>query len=449
MRDASAVANNAGTKGGDALIKRPTSFVILNNFVNQAIEANNKMRFVDVLKLAFAASWAHKLRSALTLLGIAVGVAAVVLVVSVIRGFNLYIDDKLTGIGTQSFMISRFSLDDRRNTTMMAEAMRRNKDLTLDDYAYLQKNLGMVGVKGAPQLSRIKHGTRVFAVPVSGTSANFADIEKREVGEGRHFTHSEYEAAAPVAFIGANVANSLFPTGTALEHDISINGVPYRVIGIAVAKGSVFGIPQDTFITIPLTDYIRQFGRPVRQRALSFIAIAKPGQPLADAVAEARYFMRLRRKLSGKEKDDFGIITPDGITAMRDRIFGPISIAAIAVPSIALFVGGIVIMNMMLVSVTERTSEIGLRKAFGARRSDIMLQFLAEAVILSSIGGAVGILIAFLGGSLLTATFFTTDNSIIAVVVALLVAGTVGLLSGAFPAWKAAQLDPVEALRLE
>jgi putative ABC transport system permease protein len=379
----------------------------------------------------------------------AVGVAAVVLVASVIGGLNLYIDDKVTGIGTQSFMISRISLEDRRDTTAMAEAMRRNKDLTLDDYAYLQRNLGMVGAKGAPQISKIKHGTRIFAVPVSGATANLAEIEKQEVGEGRHFTHSECEAAAAVAFIGANVANSLFPTGTALEQDISIDGVSYRVVGIAAAKGSVFGVPQDTFITIPLTDYIRQFGRPIRQRALSFIAIAKPGQSLEEAVAEARSLMRIRRKLGAKEKDDFGVITPNGITAMRDRIFRPIAIAAIAVPSIALFVGGIVIMNMMLVSVTERTSEIGLRKACGARRSDILLQFLAEATILSSIGGAVGVLIAFFGASLLTAAFFTTHNSIMAVIIALLVAGTVGLLSGAFPAWKAAQLDPVEALRME
>jgi putative ABC transport system permease protein len=407
------------------------------------------MKVVDALKLALSAIWAHKLRSALTLLGMAVGVAAVVLVVSVIRGFNLYMDDKLTGIGNQSFTISRFSLADHRNTTAMAKAMRRNKDLTLDDYAYLQKYLHMVGAKGAPQVCKIKYGTKIFAVPVSGATANLADIEKREVGEGRYFTQSEYEAAAPVAFIGANVANSLFPTGTALDQSISIDGMSYRVVGIAAAKGSVFGVPQDTFITIPLTDYIRQFGRPIRQRALSFIAIAKPGQRFEEAVAEAYRLMRLRRKLSGKEKDDFGVITPDGITAMRDRILGPIAIAAITVPSIALFVGGIVIMNMMLVSVTERTSEIGLRKACGARRSDIMLQFLAEAVILSSIGGAIGVLIACLGTSLLTAVFFTTHNSIMAVVIALLVAGTVGLLSGAFPAWKAAQLDPVEALRME
>jgi len=406
------------------------------------------MKFVDTLKLAAAAIWSHKLRSVLTLLGMVIGVAAVVVVVSVIEGFNLYIDDKINGISTQSFIVSRFSLEARRDTSAMAEAMRRNKDLTMDDYAYLQKNLSNVGAKAAPQLSEIKRGARSLGVPVGGATANIAGLENSEIAEGRYFTNSEDEAAMAVAFIGANVASRLFPTGTALEQEISINGLPYRVIGIAVSKGSVFGVPQDTFITIPLMAYVKQFGRLIRQRALSFTASAKPGQPLDDAVAEARYFMRLRRRLGKLEKDDFGLLTPDAITAMRNRIFGPISVAAVAVPSIALFVAGIVIMNMMLVSVTERTAEIGLRKTCGARRRDILLQFLIEAIILSVIGGALGVLIARVGDILLTAVFFTTHYSVTAIITALFVSGAVGLLSGAFPAWKAARLDPVEALRM-
>jgi putative ABC transport system permease protein len=407
------------------------------------------MKFADVVKLALMALWTHKLRSALTLLGMVIGVAAVVVVVSLLEGFNLYIDEKIAGIGTQSFTISRFSLEALRDTRAMAEAIRHNKDLSLDDLTYLRRQFGEVGAKAAPQMSKVKHGAKIFGVAVNGATANIADLEHREIAQGRYFTDSEDEAAAPVAFIGADIANKLFPTSTALDQEISIDGLPYRVIGIAQPKGSVFGVPQDVFITIPLLTYTRQFGPVIRQRALSFVAGAKPGQTLAESVAEARYFMRLRRHLGPGEKDDFGIITPDAITGLRNRIFGPIAIAAIVIPSIALFVGGIVIMNMMLVAVTERTAEIGLRKTCGARRRDILMQFLSEAIILAGIGGVIGVLLAWVGGAVLTAVFFTTHYSSTAVVIAVLVSGLVGLLSGAFPAWKAARLDPVEALRME
>jgi len=245
------------------------------------------------------------------------------------------------------------------------------------------------------------------------------------------------------------VANKLFPAGNAVGSEISVRGLPYRVIGVEVAKGTVFGIPQDTFIILPLKTYAVNYGGLIRQRSLYFIATSKTDELFNDAVEESRFLMRVRRKLAPSEKDNFGIVTPDAITGLRDRLFGTIFIVAIAVPFIALVVGAIVIMNIMLVSVTERTKEIGIRKSLGARQVDILKQFLVEAVTLATIGGAVGILLAWIVGLLVTMWVFPTYLSIWAIGGALAASGAAGVASGIFPAWRAARLDPIEALRAD
>jgi putative ABC transport system permease protein len=221
------------------------------------------------------------------------------------------------------------------------------------------------------------------------------------------------------------------------------------VIGVEVAKGTVFGIPQDNFIVLPLKTYSINYGGLIRQRSLYFVATAKSDNLFNDAVEEARFLMRARRKLEPSEKDNFGIVTPDAITGLRDRLFGTIFIVAIAVPGIALVVGAIVIMNIMLVAVTERTKEIGIRKSLGARQMDILKQFLVEAATLALIGGAVGVLLAWIIGFVVSAWIFPTYLSIVAIASALAVSGGAGVASGIFPAWKAARLDPIEALRAD
>jgi len=288
-------------------------------------------------------------------------------------------------------------------------------------------------------------------VPVDGAMPIIADIDNVDVAEGRYFTQSENDAGMRVVFIGLDVANALFPAGagTALGEEITVAGLPYRIIGIATAKGTVFGVPQDNFVTLPLKTYGNNFGGFTRNRALYFVGTSKTDEGFNDAVEEARFLLRTKRRLKPDEKDNFGIVTPDAITGFRDRLLGPTFIVAIAVPAIALLVGGIVIMNIMLVSVTERTKEIGVRKSLGARQVDILKQFLVEAVTLAAIGGSIGVGLAWVIGRIMTAVFFPTYLSIIAIVITIFVSGGIGIAAGVFPAWKAARLDPIEALRAD
>ena len=412
------------------------------------------MKLLEILKVAVAAIWAHKLRSALTLLGMIVGVTAFVTVVSLIQGFNVYIDEKIAGIGAKSFSVQRFNpFEDFKDTDTIAAAQRRNKELTLDDYQYLKDRaqlIGKIGAKARGSPSQVKRNEQILDdVFVIGATANTSDIDNRNIADGRFFIDAENDSAARVAYVGADIANKLFPAGNSINGEIEIRGLPYRVIGVEAVKGTVFGIPQDTFVVVPLKTYALNFGPLVRQRSLYFTATSKTDEVFNDAVEEVRFLMRARHHLKPNEKDNFGIVTPDAITGLRDRIFGTVFLVAIIVPGIALIVGAIVIMNIMLVSVTERTKEIGLRKSLGARKVDILKQFLFEAVTLATIGGAVGILLAWIVGKAVTALIFPTYLSVLAILGALAASGGVGVLSGIIPAWKAARLDPIEALRAD
>jgi putative ABC transport system permease protein len=412
------------------------------------------VKLFEILKVAVAAIWAHKLRSALTLLGMIVGVTAFVTVVSLIQGFNVYIDEKIAGIGAKSFSIQRFNpFEDFKDTDTIAAAQRRNKELTLDDYEYLKEKatlINKIGAKARGTPTQIKRGDQLLEdVFVIGATANTADIDNRNIEFGRFFSDVEADGSARVAYIGADIANRLFPAGNPINGEIYVRGLPYRVIGVEAVKGTVFGIPQDNFVVIPLKTYQLDFGPLMRQRSLYFTATSKSDDSFNDAVEEARFLMRARRKLEPNEKDNFGIVTPDAILGVRDRIFGTIFLVAIFVPSIALVVGGIVIMNIMLVSVTERTKEIGIRKSLGARKIDILKQFMFESVTLAAIGGAIGVVLAWLVGKVVTAVFFQTYLSLLAISIAIGVSAGVGAISGLVPAWKAARLDPIEALRAD
>lgn len=411
------------------------------------------MDFTETLKLAFDAIWAHKLRSFLTLLGMIIGVTAFMVVLSLLQGFSVYVDEKIAGIGSNSFTIRRFNFEDFKDTDTIAEAQRRNKELTFDELDFIKSRaqvIDKIGAKALPNSREVRRGSEtITSVQISGAEPIIGDIEKVDIAEGRYFTDSENNGSMRVCFVGMDIANKLFPQGDALNNEITVSGIPYRIIGIQVAKGTVFGQPQDSFITFPIKTYGANFGGLRGSRGLYFVASAKSDKLSDDAVEEARSLMRIKRKLEFGEKDNFGILTPDAISGLKDRLFGPIRTVILFVPGIALIIGAIVIMNIMLVAVTERTREIGIRKALGARQADILKQFLFEAATLSAIGGIVGLVIAKLLGIIITAYVFQTIIPIWAAIVAIGVSALVGILAGLFPAWKAARLDPIEALRAD
>lgn len=408
------------------------------------------MDFTETLKLAFSAIWAHKLRSFLTLLGMIIGVTAFMVVLSILQGFNAYVDEKIAGIGSNAFTINRFSFDDFKDTDTLAEAQRRNKELVMEELEFVRQNgdlIKYIGAKTRGNSMQVKRGSEILEdIKVEGAEPIIAEIEKVEIEKGRYFVNEENESGSRVAFIGADIEKNLFPGGSALGGEIKVSGLPYRVVGVAVAKGTVFGQPQDSFIQIPIKTYLKGKNQ---WSNLYFVGNSYSDKTFDDAVEQARTLMRIKRKVPFGEKDNFGIFTPDAITNLRDQVLGPIFIVIIAVPTIALIVGAIVIMNIMLVAVTERTREIGIRKSLGARQSDILKQFLSESATLAAIGGIIGLIFAELIGIVISANVIQTKIPWWSAVLAIGVSAGVGILAGLFPAWKAARLDPIEALRAD
>lgn len=411
------------------------------------------MNYTETFKLAFAAIWAHKLRSFLTLLGMIIGVTAFMLILSLLQGFSAYVDEKIAGIGSNSFTIRRFNFEDFKDTDTIAAAQRRNKELTFDELDFIRERaqiIDKIGAKAGGSSREVKRGGETLRdVGISGAEPIIADIEKLDIAEGRYFTEVENINSMRVAYVGADIANKLFPRGGALGGEITISGIPYRIIGIQTAKGAVFGQPQDVFIQLPIRTFGTNFGGLRYQRAPYFVGTSRSPELFQDAVEEARTLLRIRRKLASGEKDNFGVLTPDAIANLIGNITGPVFIVLLVVPGIALFVGSVVIMNIMLVAVTERTKEIGIRKALGAKQSDILKQFLFESGMLATFGGIVGLFVAKLLGYIVTAFIIQTIIPIWAAVVAIGVCAMVGICAGLYPAWKAARLDPIEALRAD
>jgi putative ABC transport system permease protein len=409
------------------------------------------MHFTQAIKLALEAVWAHKLRSFLTLLGVIFGVATVIVVVSLIEGFNSYVDEKIANIGTNAFSVQKFSIEDFSSLDKYEQARRRNKDVTIDDLRYLQARrsdkLKDAGAQEQEMCELKAAGKTIFGVSLQAMTPNVLEIQNKDIEQGRAFNDAEELAGKNVCYIGPDIAEELFPTKSALGETIKIDGRPFEILGVAKALGSVFGQSRDKYVAVPMTTFLNSYGS---RRSIQLLVTATSEANYLDAVDEARVAMRTRRHLAPNEADNFGIITPSAVNNLREKIFGTIQMVAVGVTSIALVVGGIVIMNIMLVSVTERTKEIGIRKSLGARRGDILKQFLAESVTLSLVGGAAGVFIAYLlSKAVATFTPIPTSLPLMAVAVALFVSGSVGLIAGVYPAWRAARLDPIMAMRSE
>jgi putative ABC transport system permease protein len=408
------------------------------------------MKLREVIIIALGAIWAHKLRSFLTLLGVIFGVMAVIVVVSLIEGFNAYIDEKIADIGTNALAVQKYGIDDFSDLDTYLKASRRNPDIRMDDVEAVRRLAPLahqVSVQ-AITFAEVRHGDeRISAVITQGVSANAAEINRLTPALGRFFTPQEDMRSRDVVFVGHDVAERFFPTGDPIGKSLKIDGRPYTIVGVAEPIGSVFGQSRDGFVMIPITSFLETYGS---RRNLSFLVTSRRAEDYDDMIDQVRVAMRVHRHLGPDESDNFGIVTPDAINNLRDKIFGTIQVTTIGVTAIALVVGGIVIMNIMLVSVTERTREIGVRKSLGARRTDILKQFLAESTIMAVGGGVLGTLFAFAcAEAIALLTPIPTALPIFWTMISISVSGIVGLVSGVYPAWRAAQLDPIVALRSE
>jgi putative ABC transport system permease protein len=407
------------------------------------------MHFSEAVAIATSSLWAHKLRSILTLIGVVIGVTSVIAVVSLINGANQYVATRVFRLGADVFGLSK-QPSIITNVDDFLEFQKR-KRITYDDFQAVKALCQSCRDVGAALGGRIEAKSGLNSLKDTNLRAwtpEMAELYDVDLVSGRHITDTDLRDAAPVCVIGNDLVDNLMPGVDPIGKEIRWNNTPCQVIGLGKKEGSSLGTSLDNWIILPLTTYNKENGN--QQDSLRVTCRAGSASNIQVSVDEVRQIMRGRHHLPYAKKDDFAVETSDSFLALWKDISGTFFVVTIGIASISLVVGGIVIMNIMLVSVTERTREIGVRKAIGARRSDILMQFLIEASTIAAIGGALGVVFGVLLAKVVSwVSPLPSAVQLWSVLGGLFVALSVGLFFGTYPASKAAKLDPVEALRSE
>jgi putative ABC transport system permease protein len=409
----------------------------------------------EAVRLALHMIWAQKMKSAFSVIGVFVGVTFLIAVVTVVEGMNSYMRDDFAGV---LLGVNTFELRQRPNVQMgntseeTRRAWRRRPRITYDDAHAIRDKLttpALVGWQSEIGATVRYRNRDVEGVRVTGASANFFDIKSLTIERGRAFSQYEVQASRPVVVIGSELANQLFGNDEPLGNELNIRGIPYRVVGVVEEQGNVFGISLDKFAVAPATSPVKRFANPAG--IVDGVTVkAATIEEMQNAMAEAEAIMRSRRGLRPGEESDFTLQTADAVLDFWDQIYSVMMIALPGLVGISLVVGGIVIMNIMLMSVSERTREIGIRKSLGARRKDILRQFLVESATLATVGAALGVATGLLLARLVDAsTWLPASVAPWSIVVGVLLGAGVGIIAGVYPAGRASRLDPVVAMRQE
>jgi putative ABC transport system permease protein len=409
------------------------------------------MHLAEAIKIALQSLWANKLRSALTLLGVVIGVAAVIAVVTFVNGINSFVAEKIFNLGADVFIMFKVS-PAVTNVEHYIEGQKR-KDLTMDDYRAVREGCKLcayVGAYARNNSGHVKYAEQSLSdTIVQGMTPAVAITQDADVESGRMVNEADLDNDSPVVVVGPDVIDNLMPGVDPIGKEIRVDGWTYRIIGVGKKKGSVLGQSLDNWIFMPLSSWFKQYGVFNSNMRISAKAVGT-GAVLSEAMDEARVILRARRHDPIAGSDSFDMENNSSLLSIWSNLTGTFFVAMIGIAAISMVVGGIVIMNIMLVSVTERTREVGIRKAMGAKRADVLLQFLIEAVILSLTGGMMGVLLGI--GVAKGVTLVIGMPSVIklwAVFAGLIVAASVGIFFGVYPARKAATLDPIAALRFE